>query len=97
MGSGCRSSAERQGTQPGAGFGRAVPEGSGSDAPKHARAFHPAFEGAHRARSWLWIVARRSVGGRPREINASQKMNLPLGKENPHKGNSGEVAERPNV
>ena len=73
MGSGRRSSAERQGTQPGAGIGRAVPEGSGSDAPKHARAFHPAFEGAHRARSWLWIVARRSIGGRPREINASQK------------------------
>jgi enoyl-CoA hydratase/carnithine racemase len=31
------------------------------------------FEGAHRARSWLRTVARRSVGGRPREINASQE------------------------
>ena len=31
------------------------------------------LKGAHRARSWLWIVARRSIGGRPREINASQK------------------------
>jgi len=35
----------------GRGIGRAVPEGSGSDTPQHARAFHPALEGAHRSRS----------------------------------------------
>src|SRR5207253_10284638 len=32
------------------------------------------LEGAHRARSWLRTVARRSVGGRPRQINASQEV-----------------------
>src|SRR5207245_11633606 len=73
MGSGCRSCAERQGTQPGAGVGRAVPEGSRSDTPQHARAFHPALEGAHRSRSWLWTVAGRSIVCCSREINAREE------------------------
>src|SRR5262252_7715170 len=71
MGSGCRGCAEREGAQSGAGTGRAVCEGAGSDAPQHARALHSTAEGAHRAGSWVRTVARRSVGGRPREINAS--------------------------
>src|SRR3984893_13062398 len=73
MGSGCRSCAERQGAQPGAGIGRAVPEGSGSDTSQHPRAFHPALEGTHRARSWLRTVAGRSVVCCSHEINASQE------------------------
>jgi enoyl-CoA hydratase/carnithine racemase len=46
--------------------------GSGSDAPQHTRALHTALEGTHRARSWLRTVARRSVGIRSRQIDASQ-------------------------
>jgi enoyl-CoA hydratase/carnithine racemase len=41
--------------------------------PQHARTLHSALERAHRARSWLRTVARRSVGGRSRQINASQE------------------------
>jgi pyruvate/2-oxoglutarate dehydrogenase complex dihydrolipoamide dehydrogenase (E3) component len=48
-------------------------EGPGSDAPQHARTLHSTPERAHCARSWLRIIARRSIGGRPREINASQE------------------------
>ena len=48
-------------------------EGSGSDTPQHARAFHPALEGAHRSRSWLWTVAGRSIVCCSREINASEE------------------------
>ena len=58
---------------PGAGIGRAVPEGSGGDPPQHPHPLHSTVEGAHRARSWLRIVARRSIVGRPRQINASQE------------------------
>jgi hypothetical protein len=72
MGSGCRSCAKWQGAQLGTGIGRAVHEGLGSDTPQHPHPLHSTVEGAHRARSWLRIVARRSVVGRPRQINASQ-------------------------
>ena len=51
----------------------AVLEGSGSDAPRHAGAFHSTLERAHRAGSRLRTVTRRSVGGRSREIQASQE------------------------
>jgi hypothetical protein len=69
MGSGCRGCAGRQSAQPSAGISRTLLEGSGSDAPQHTRAFHSTLERAHCARSWLRNVARRRVGGRPREIN----------------------------
>ena len=73
MGSGCRSCAERYGAQPCARTRRVVPESSGSDAPQHAHPLYSALEGAHRARSRLWIVARRSVVGRSREVDESQE------------------------
>jgi hypothetical protein len=73
MGSGSRSCAEREGAHPGAGIGRAVPEGSGGDSPQHTHSLHSTVEGANRARSWLRIVARRSIVGRPRQIYASQE------------------------
>src|SRR4029079_15965337 len=57
--------------QSGAGTGdRAVLEGSGSDASRHAYPLHSTIEGAHCARSWLWTVARRSIVGRPGKIKA---------------------------
>src|SRR5258706_2192289 len=67
-----RSRAERQGTQSGAGTGRAVLEGSGSDASLHAYPLHSTIKGAHCARSWIWAVARRSVVGRPNEIKGQE-------------------------
>src|SRR6266545_1367024 len=73
MGSGCRSCAERQGAPSRAGIGRALLEGSGSSATQHTRALHAALERTHRARSWLRTVARRSVGSRSRQVNASQE------------------------
>src|ERR1700684_3268941 len=73
MGSGGESGAERQGAQQGAGIGRVVLESSGSDAPQHARAFHPAVERTHRARSWVRTGARGSVGGRSGESNEGQE------------------------
>src|ERR1700679_614791 len=73
MGRGRRSGAERQGAEQGAGIGRVVPESSGSDAAQHARAFHPAFERAHCARSRLRTGARGSVGSRSGEINEGQE------------------------
>ena len=57
--------------QPGAGIGRAVLEGSGSDPPQHTRTFHSTVERAYCPGSRLWTVARGSVGGRSGEINAS--------------------------
>src|SRR6266481_9620686 len=72
MGSGSRSCAERQGAQSSTGIGRALLEGSGSDAPQHTRTLHAALERTYRARSWLRTVARRSIGRRSRQINASQ-------------------------
>jgi hypothetical protein len=71
--SGCRSCAERSGARSGTGVGQVVLEGSRSDPPQHARTFHSTVEGAHRARSWIWTIARRSVGSRSRQINASQE------------------------
>src|SRR5580700_1570145 len=72
MGSRGRSRAERQGAQSGAGTGRAVLEGSGSDAPGHAHPLHSTIEGVHRARSWIWVVARRGIVGRPNEIKSQE-------------------------
>src|SRR6476469_3437005 len=74
MGSRGRSRAERQGAQSGAGTGRAVLEGSGSDASRHAYPLHSTIEGAHCARSWLWTVARRSLVGRPGKIKAVEEL-----------------------
>src|SRR6478736_6010990 len=74
MGSRGRSRAERQGAQSGAGTGRAVLEGSGSDASRHAYPLHSTIEGAHCARSWLWTVARRSIVGRPGKIKAVEEL-----------------------
>src|SRR2546425_6164117 len=68
MGSGCRGCSERKGSQSGAGVGRIILEGSGSNAPQYACPFHSAFERAHRARGWLRAVARRSVGSRSYQI-----------------------------
>ena len=62
MGSRCRSRPERKGAQPSAGTRRAVPKGAGGHAPQHTRALHSSVKGAHCARSWLRIVARRGVG-----------------------------------
>src|SRR6266436_3883400 len=59
--------------QPRARIGGDIPAGSGSDAPRHAHPLHSTFEGAHRARSWLPTVARRSILGRPHQIKASQE------------------------
>ena len=73
MGSGCRGGAERQGSQPCPGIGQPVLEGSGGYAPQHTHPLHSTAEGTYRARSWLRIVARRSVVGRPRQINASEE------------------------
>ena len=56
----------------GAGTGRAVLEGSGSDAPRHAHPLHSTIEGAHCARSWIWAVARRGIVGRPSEIKGQE-------------------------
>src|SRR5580700_660962 len=72
MGSGGRSRPERQGTQSGAGTGRAVLEGSGSDAALHAYPLHSTIKGAHCARSWIWAVARRSIVGCPNEIKGQK-------------------------
>jgi enoyl-CoA hydratase/carnithine racemase len=52
-----------KGAQSGAGIGRAVLEGSGSDSPQYARIFHSAVERAYCPRSRLWTVARGSVSG----------------------------------
>src|SRR5205807_1035040 len=73
MGSGCRSCADRQGAQSSTGIGRDLLEGSGSNTAQHTRTLHAALERTHRPRSWLRTVARRSVGSRPRQINASQE------------------------
>src|SRR5258708_9600955 len=59
----------------GAGISRAVPEGSGSDASQHTSALHPTIERAHCAGSRLRTVARRSVVGRPHEIEGSPRVN----------------------
>jgi peroxiredoxin len=53
-------------------IGRTVLEGSRGYAPQHTHPLHSTAEGTHRARSWLRIVARRSVVSRSRQINASQ-------------------------
>ena len=45
-----------QALKSGAGTGRAVLEGSGSDAPRHAHPLHSAIEGADCARSWIRAV-----------------------------------------
>src|SRR6476619_6216692 len=74
MGSRGRSRAERQGAQSGAGTGRAVLKGSGSDASRHAYPLHSTIEGAHCARSWLWTVARRSIVGRSGKIKAIEEL-----------------------
>ena len=73
MGSGCRGCTKRDSAQTGAGIGRVVLEGSGSDAPQHARSLHSAAKGAGCARSRIRTVARRSFSGRSHEINASQE------------------------
>src|SRR5712692_1111668 len=73
MGSRSGSCAKWSGTRAGTRIGRALLEGSGSDAPQHTRTLHAALERTHRARSWLRTVARRSVGSRSRQINASQE------------------------
>ena len=52
------------------------PEGSGSDAPQHARAFHSTVEGAHRAGGRLRTIARRSVIGRPGKVKAIEELGL---------------------
>ncbi len=72
MGSRGRSRAQRRGTQSGAGTGRAVLEGSGSDASLHAYPLHSTIKGAHCARSWIWAVARRSIVGCPNEIKGQK-------------------------
>ena len=59
-------------TRSGARIGRALPESAGGNAPRHTRPFHSTVKGADRARSWLRTVARGSLRGRPREINASE-------------------------
>src|SRR4029077_18007962 len=74
MGSRGRSRAGRQGAWSGAGTGRAVLEGSGSDASRHAYPLHSTIEGAHCARSWLWTIARRSIVGRPGKIKAIEEL-----------------------
>src|SRR5947209_1080255 len=73
MGSRSGSCAKWSGTRAGTRIGRALLEGSGSDAPQHTRTLHAALERTHRARSWLRTVARRSVGSRSCQINASQE------------------------
>src|SRR5207244_2291297 len=73
MGSRSGSCAKWSGTRAGTRIGRALLEGSGSDAPQHTRTLHAALERTHRARSWLRTVARRSVGRRSRQVNASQE------------------------
>src|ERR1700752_3560898 len=70
MGSRCRGRTERQGGGARSGTGRFVPAGSGSDAPEYAHSLHSTVEGAHRPRSWLRTVPRRSVIGRPGKIEA---------------------------
>src|SRR5579863_910162 len=80
MGSLCRGRAERQGGGAGSGTGRFVPAGSGSDPPEYARSLHSTVEGAHRPRSWLRTIPRRSVVGRPRKIKTIEGITQdPLG------------------
>src|SRR5260370_897759 len=74
MGGGRRSSAKRQGAQPGTGIGRAVFEGAPGDTPQHPHTLDATAEGAHRERSWLRTLTRRSVRRWPREIHASQEL-----------------------
>src|SRR4029077_20079122 len=63
--------------QSGAGIGRVVLEGSGSDAPQYARSLHSTAKGADCARCRIRTVARRSFSGRSHEINASQERSCP--------------------
>src|SRR5580700_309395 len=74
MGSRCRGRTERQGGGARSGTGRFVPAGSGSDAPEYAHSLHSTVEGTHRSRSWLRIVPRRSVVGRPGKIKAIEGL-----------------------
>src|SRR5580692_12349114 len=74
VGSRCGGSAERQGGGACSGTCRFVPEGSGGDAPEYAHSLHSTVEGAHRAGSWLRIITRRSVIGRPGKIKAIEGL-----------------------
>src|SRR5580692_11037075 len=73
MGSCCRGSPKRQGTESGARIGRAVLEGAGGDTPQYACTLHSPAERAPGAGSWLWTLTRRCIGGRSREIDAGQE------------------------
>src|SRR5580692_9246799 len=74
VGSRCGGSTGREGSGTCSGTGRSVLTGSGSDAPEHAHSLHSTVEGAHRAGSWLRIVARRRVIGRPGKIKAIEEL-----------------------
>src|SRR5882672_4519112 len=58
---------------PSAGIGRAVLESSGSDAPQYARTLYSTVERAYCAGRWLRTVARRRIGRRSCQIDASQE------------------------
>src|SRR5260370_4206034 len=74
MGSRGRGSTDRHGSGTCSGTGRFVPAGSGSDAPEYAHSLHSTVEGAHRAGSWLRIIARRGVIGRLGKIEAIEEL-----------------------
>jgi len=77
MGCGCRSCGERKGAQPSARTRHSLPQGTGSDAPQHPRAFHSSVKGAHCAGSWLRPVARRIIRRRACEVNATNTERAP--------------------
>ena len=70
----CRGRTERQSSGARSRTGRFVPAGSGSDAPEYAHSLHPTVEGAHRPRSWLRTIPRRSVIGRLGKIKAIEGL-----------------------